>query len=506
MAETLYIQHSPEETRIALAEDGRVIELQVERTVGRGLSGNIYRGRVVRVVPSMDAAFVDIGHERNALLHAADVWLAGFESSLASGATTVDGAPVRRPRKPIAELLSANQEIMVQVVREPVARKGPRVTTYIALPGRNIVHLPREPHFGVSRMIDDPAERKRLHDVVAALCKRGGAIVRTVGEGATIPELGEDLRVLEAQWLDIQVRFEAANGPSYIYDDLDLVLRSLRDLVGPQTETVWIDDPAEYDRVTTFVGRFHPEARPHVRLHEARTPLFSAHGIDRWLRAAIEPRVALKSGGELVISRTEAMTVIDVNSDRQVSSEALSDAVLRLNLEAAREVAHQLRLRNIGGIVVVDFVEMKRLEDRRMLEAVVEAELAGDRARIRVGKLNEFGLIELTRKRVRESIYERLTETCPTCDGQGYVRSASDLAIDTIARLRRSLASGEHRDSLMKVELPARAAAILKSQLAPTIADLEERFGVSIEVVEQARVRATAPDVRVVSGRSGGRG
>lgn len=491
--ETLYIQSSPEETRVALQQGTAVVELQVERTAGRGLSGNIYRARVSRVIPSLDAAFVDIGLDRMALLHADDVWT---EDALVDPDADDDlGRRAPKQSRPIGDLLRPGQHLMVQVVREPVAKKGPRVTTFVSLPGRNAVLLARDPHVGVSKMIDDPAERARLEAIARRHLPRGcGAIVRTVGEGATEQELVDDLTFLARQWADILTRYEAASGPSFIFDDLDLTLRSLRDMVGPSTQTVWIDDPADLDRVQTFVRRFHPELQPQVRLHESATPLFVLFSLERWVKQALEPRVSLQSGGELVIQRTEAMTVIDVNSGKQVGGEALDDAVLALNLEASRAIAQQLRLRNVGGLVIVDFVDMKRADDRRTLERALGEELGRDRARIRLGKVSEFGTIQLTRKRVRESLSERLTEPCPTCQTRGFVRSSSDLAIETLSRLRTALRANPEPGQVLKVQAPARVAAILRDQLAGSLRELERKWSARIEVQDVSR----GTDVRVV--------
>ena len=507
--ETLYIQTSPHETRVALRQGEAVVELQVERTAGRGLSGNIYRGKVGRVIPSMDAAFVDIGLERMALLHATDVWLPGLQVPVPAEGD--EGAPPRRkPPKTIAQLLTPGQQVMVQVVREPVAKKGPRITMFVSLPGRNVVLLARDAHVGVSKMIADPGERERLCGIVSATLPVGsGAIVRTVGEGATEAELADDVRHLREQWADIQARYAAASGPSFIFDDLDLVLRSLRDMVGASTATVWIDDAGEQDRVETFVRRFHPEARPQVRLHEGPRSLFDSQGLDRWVREAVEPRVRLNGGGELVISRTEAMTVVDVNSARQVGQESLAAALLALNIEAAKAIAQQLRLRNIGGLVIVDFVDMGRSEDKRALEAAFDAELSRDRARVRMGKLNEFGTIQLTRKRVRESVYERMTETCPTCTGRGYVRSSSDLAIEALGKLRATVraasvhASGSQPE-VFRVQVPTRVAAILNDQLSGAVRDLEREFRVVIEVGDHAKLQPGSAEVRLATGEDQG--
>ncbi len=484
--ETLFIQSSAEETRVALQAGSQVVELQVERTTGRGLSGNLYFGRVQRVIASMDAAFVDIGLDRAALLHASDVW-APDAPGREDDDEPVGETPLRRSFRPIGELLQQGQGILVQVVREPVAKKGPRVTTYVSLPGRNAVLLARGPQVGVSKMIDDPAERARLQAIARKYLPPGcGAIVRTVGEGATEAELAEDIGFLARQWADIRTRFEAATGPSFLFDDLDLVLRALRDMVGPQTQAVWISDPGDYDRVATFVRRFHPDARPEVKVHQGSLPLFVTFGLDRWVRQATEPKVHLPSGGELVVQRTEAMTVIDVNSAKQVGAGALDDAVLALNSEAATAIAHQLRLRNVGGLVIVDFVDMKRAEDKRTLERVFADELARDRARVRVGKLSEFGTVQLTRKRVRESLADRLTEACPTCHARGFVRSSSDLAIETLGRLRTALGATGGQTAVITVQAPARVAAILGDQLAGSVKALEKQFGVRVELCERS--------------------
>ncbi|MEY3014094.1 MAG: RNAse [Pseudomonadota bacterium] len=492
MADVLLLHHAPEEERAALIRDGRLCELDIERKSGRTLSGNIYRGRVARISAELDAAFVDLGTERMGMLHAGDVlWVGGLEAPPPQTGPDSGAPPTLRSKRPIGALVEVNQEILVQVVREPSAKKGPRVTMHVSLPGRNIVLLPTQPHIGVSRMIDDPAERDRLWRVLRLLLPpEMGAIVRTVGDGATEAELGNDAGFLRAQWSDVLARHQAASAPSLLHVDLDLTLRAVRDHVGPTTETIWIDDPNERERVERFVQRFHPGAAPVVRVHDAEHGLFEAHGVPQAIRAALEPRVPLTSGGELVIERTEAMTVIDVNSARHSGGEDLHDAILRLNLEAAREVAWQLRLRNLGGLCVVDFVDMKRPEDRRMLEAVLEAELASDPARVRMTRMNRFGLVELTRKRVRESIYERLTEPCPCCQGRGFVRSATDLAVEALDRLRRTLRE-EGPGAQVRIELPPRGAAVLGDQLSAIVDDLAR--------VHQAKVEITAsrPDAEL---------
>jgi len=506
VSDCLFIQRTPEETRVGLRRGGRLWELEVDHTGGRSLSGNVYRGRVVRISAEMNAAFVEIGLEKQGLLHAQDVWLSTQHHSrpetLQSG---VDGAPPSRGSAPkIDSIIEIGQEVLVQITREPIAKKGPRVTMFPSLPGRNVVLLPHEPHVGVSRMIDDPDERQRLHSLVHRILPRElGAIVRTVGEAATEAEVANDLAFLRAQWFDLKERFAHASAPSFLHADLDLTLRSLRDRVTAQTETIWITDPSDRDRVETFLKRFHPDLSPQVREHSDNTSLFMTHGLSTEVDASLNPQVTLPEGGDLMIELTEAMTVIDVNSSRRKESGRLADSQLRLNLSAAREIARQLQLRNIGGLVVVDFVKMRRVEDRRMLEAVLEAELSQDRARVRISRMNRFGIVMMTRKRARQSIYGPLTDSCAVCQGRGYVRSATDIAVETLNRLRKTLRSAHSTDLLLRVEAPARVAAVLQGQLAGVIDDLAERHGAEIVI---SALGASAKDSNEValSSRPGG--
>lgn len=502
MGHHLYIQRSAEETRVGLVRDGSLSELEVERTGGRSLSGNVYRGRVMRLVPAMNAAFVEIGLERQGLLHAQDVWRQGVLPPRPEATKgMVDGAPPSRPKAlEIGRLLEPGQEILVQVTREPVARKGPRVTMFVSLPGRNLVLLPREPHVGVSRMISDPAERQRVYSLVHRLLPRDtGAIVRTVGEGATEAELGNDLGFLREQWRDLQGRYAHASAPSFLHTDLDLTLRSLRDLVDDETERVVMNDHGDRDRVESFLRRFHPDVPVVVEVHPGPQRLFAAAGLDKQVQAALRPQVPLRDGGSLVIERTEAMTVIDVNSGARVGGSSLADGQLKLNLAAAREVARQLLLRNIGGLVAIDFVKMKRAEDRRMLEAVLEAELSTDRARVRMSRMDRFGIVMLTRKRARQSVYASLTDSCPTCDGRGYVRGASDLAIETLSRLRQTLSRAGEGEWTLRVQAPPRVAAILRGELAGVLGDLARAHGAEVIIEAQTQPKGEPDHVHLRS-------
>jgi len=488
VGETVYIQRDALSTRVVLTRDDVPIELRVETTRGRSLSGNVYRGRVERIVTAMNAAFVDIGLERMGLLHARDVWLQTLQRprpdySGDEGGRDVPGAPPARARRSIDAMLEAGQEILVQVTREPVAKKGPRVTMFVTLPGRNLLFLARESHVGVSKRIDQPKERRRLRNFVSRLLpEENGAIVRTVGENASEAELANDVAFLRGQWSDVQARDACTSAPSFLFSDQDLVLRSLRDLVGPATEEIWLDNAAESQRIEALVKVVHPEARAVIRVHDGKQTLFASRGLDAAMMAAVKPRVSLPGGGDVVIERTEAMTVVDVNAGRRLGEGKLEDTTLRLNLAACREIARQLRLRNIGGLVAIDFVDMRGADDRRMVEAVFEAELGGDGSRVRLNRINSFGVMMLTRKRERESIYERLTEPCSTCGGDGHVRSAGHLAIDALTRLRRGLLNLTGGATSVTVVVPARVAAALTGQLTDAVSDLERTAGVQIVV------------------------
>jgi ribonuclease G len=489
VAETLYIQRDDLRTRVLLCRDGEPIELRIESSRGRSLSGNIYRGRVERIAAEMDAAFVDLGLARMGMLPANAVWLKSMAQERPEHAhgEDVPGAPKgRRIKREIGAMLEIGQEVMVQVVREPVAKKGPRVTMFVSLPGKNLLLLGREPHIGVSKRIDQPEERQRLRNFVGRLLPRDcGAVIRTVGENATEAELVNDIAFLRAQWEDVQQRFSITSAPSFLFHDADLVRIALRDLVTPATEEVWLDAGIDQRLVSTWLATLHPEARPVVRVHDGADDLFAHHNLDGALSSVIATKVALAGGGDVVIDRAEAGTVIDVNAGKRIGNEKLEDAVLRLNLAAAKLIARQLRLRNIGGLVIIDFVDMSHPDDRRMLDAVLESEMSDDPARVRLARVNRFGLVVLTRKRERESVYVRMTETCPTCDGRGYVRSAGDLAVDSLARLRRALVQTDVAGSIVKVSVPARVASVLNEQLADVLRDIEGMHRVTIEV--QAR-------------------
>src|SRR5512143_3010086 len=542
MQNMLVVNAEGPETRVAVVEEGSLAEFFVERKRDRGMVGNIYRGKVTRVLPGMQAAFVDLGSkvERAAFLYVADVLGSGEEKKLFEDAETEDAsddAPegaasrIARSRRQLAsrkieDLLKPGQSVLVQVVKDPIGAKGARVTGYLSLPGRYSVFMPHVAQIGVSKRIGSDKERRRLRDLVNEARPKGtGFIVRTAAEDANDQELRDDVDFLARLWGEIEKREETSHGPGLIYADLDLGLRCIRDLMREDTSEVMIDDEEQYERVKKFTLAFLPRFAERVKKYEGRRPIFDHYHVEPALRLAVSRRVPLRSGGSLVIDQGEALTAIDVNtgSFTNTGSGSLEDTVTANNLEACEEVARQLRLRNIGGIILVDFVDMDKEGNRRKVWDAFQAALKRDRARTNVTKISELGLVEMTRKRTRESLVQLLTEPCPTCEGAGVVKSVTTVAYEILREVRRS---GMLVDN-DKIELEAapRVAEILSRQERDYLDMLEKRFQKLITVMGQkgwkpdqfrvagkmsseiaAEAAAEAPHVHVPHTRNGGGG
>jgi ribonuclease G len=436
MARQILINVAPWEVRAAVLDRTVLQELFLESPSERGIAGNVYEGRVTRVLPGMHAAFVDVGLPKSAFLHMSDV-----EPPVRVEAEGDLSDAVETPVAPRPPTLHKGEEILVQVTKEPIGTKGARVTTRISLPGRLLVLTPGTTHVGISRRIENEEERDRLR----AICEEvrpedAGLIVRTACEGASKRELQRDVRYLARLWRTIRTDAETAVAPALLHADLDLVLRLVRDLFTSDVERLTIDRAADHARVLAFVRTFLPRLASRVHLYQGVTPLFEQHGIESKLRRALERRVWLKSGGYLVFDQTESLTTVDVNTGRFVGKTSHAETVLRTNLEAAKEVAHQLRLRNIGGIIVIDFIDMEDPAHRtQVTEALVDA-ARDDKARINVLAVSDLGLVQMTRKRSRESLEQSLTVSCPACDGLGRVRSARTLAHAALRRIQQETA------------------------------------------------------------------
>jgi ribonuclease G len=514
MQNMLVVNAEGPETRVAVVEEGSLAEFFVERKRDRGMVGNIYRGKVTRVLPGMQAAFVDLGPkvERAAFLYVADVLGSGDERKLFEDSETDDadespeGAASRlaRSRKQLAnrkieDLLKPGQNVVVQVVKDPIGLKGARVTGYISLPGRYSVFMPHVAQGGVSKRIGSDKERRRLRDLVNEARPKGtGFIVRTAAEDAGDQELRDDVDFLARLWSEVEKRESSMNGPGLVYADLDLTLRCIRDLMREDTNEIVIDDEEQYERVRKFTQAFLPRFTERVKKYDQRRPIFDHYHIEPALRLAVSRRVPLRSGGSLVIDQGEALTAIDVNtgSFTNTGSGNLEDTVTANNLEACEEVARQLRLRNIGGIIVVDFVDMDKEGNRRKVWDAFQKALSKDRARTNVTKISELGLVEMTRKRTRESLVQLLTEPCPTCEGAGVVKSVTTVAYEILREVRRSGMMVDNEK--IEIEASPRVAEVLQRQERDYLDSLEKRFQKLIIVVGQ---KGWKPDQFRVAGR-----
>jgi ribonuclease G len=498
----IVIDPSREETRVAVLEQQVLTELFIDRKRDRGMVGNVYKGRVVKVLPGMQAAFVDIGVERAAFLYVADIATEsggpppsvdspdsadnGDEPEAGSDATKVDEAgetdgegngeeesakATPRPRRvlrSIEELIREGQEVVVQVTKDPIGTKGCRVTTYLSFPGRYLVFMPTVNHIGISRRIGDDAERARLREMMSRLRQPGaGYIIRTVSEGTSEDEFRMDIEFLGRLWETIRDAAQRKSAPALLHADLDLSLRTVRDLLTNKVDRLTVGGRAEYDRIRQFVTTYLPTLVSKVHLYAQDEPVFDRYGIEIEISKALGRRVWLKSGGYIVIEHTEALTVVDVNTGRYVGKRDLEETIFKTNLEAAKEIAYQLRLRNIGGIIIIDFIDMEKEKNRERVFAALRDALATDRARSNILRISELGLVEMSRERVREDLLRILCDSCLYCERRGYVRSATTVCYEIFREIRRA---GSARD----------AGSILVT-VHPNVANLlfdEERAGV----------------------------
>ena len=437
MSDEILINVTPRETRVAVVAAGVVQELLIERARGRGLVGNIYMGRVARVLPGMQSAFIEIGLERAAFLHVADIW------------------ENKEPGRPIEKILAEGSPMLVQVVKDPIGSKGARLSTQISLAGRLLVYLPAllseaDPHIGISQKIEDEGGRAQLRDRLKLLLppdEKGGFIVRTLAEAASEEELAADLAYLRQLWATIRERSHGAKAPELLYQDLSLAQRVLRDMVGAETRRVLVDSRENHQKLVAFAQRYMPQVASRIEHYGGERALFELHNVEDEVEKALSRRVDLKSGGYLIIDQTEAMTTIDVNTGGYVGSRNFDDTIFKTNLEAAQAMARQLRLRNLGGIIVLDFIDMQSEEHRAAVLEEFKRALARDRTRVTVNGFTALGLVEMTRKRTRESLAHVLCEPCPTCGGRGEVKTADTVCYDILREiLREARAFGEARE------------------------------------------------------------
>ena len=475
----ILINHNPHETRVAALQGNRLVEFYTERSKDKGISGNIYKGKVVRVLPGMQAAFVDIGLDRTAFLHATDVYEMFDEfEEFAKETEEERGRPSRRI--PIQEILKEGQEIMVQVAKEPIGSKGARITSHISLPGRHIVFTPTDDHIGISRRIGSEKERRRLREIVVRLRPEGsGFIIRTACEGMRADDIGSDMDFLTKLWGEILRKKGRNSAPCLLYEELDLTLRTIRDIFTADIDKLIIDSREEYERAVKFAEDFLPGLRQNIELYESEDPIFDTHGVEIELTDAIEKKVWLKSGGYIVIDQMEALTAIDVNTGKYVGKKSSEETVLKTNMEAIKEIVYQLKLRNIGGIIVLDLIDMAKASNREKVYNALKEELRSDKARTNILKISELGLIEMTRKRVRESITQLICEPCPYCEGNGMIKSKDTVIMEIYRDLLKEL-PGKRRKATVYVH-PI-IAELLYSEKEFVLKELEKRFGKKVVV------------------------
>jgi ribonuclease G len=429
MSEDILINITPQETRVALILQGAVQELHIERTLSRGMAGNVCLGKVVRVLPGMQSAFIDIGLERAAFLHVADIREArGYDND--------PNAPV----KPIEKLLYDGQALMVQVIKDPIGTKGARLSTQISIAGRMLVYLPQDGHIGISQRIENEAEREALRGKVQRLLppdEKGGFIIRTMAEEASDADLQMDVDYLRKTWAAITLQAKSRPAPSLLYQDLNLAQRVLRDFVNDDTSTIQIDSRENFQMLQQFGTTYTPSVLAKLVHYTGERPLFDLYGVEDEIQRALGRRVDLKSGGYLIVDQTEAMTTIDVNTGSYVSGRNFDDTIFKTNLEAAHAIARQLRLRNLGGIIILDFIDMENLEHRNAVLAELKKALARDRTKVSVSGFSALGLVEMTRKRTRESLAHILCEPCPACSGKGQVKTSRTICYEILRELLR---------------------------------------------------------------------
>ncbi len=475
MSEEILINVTPVETRVAVVENGMLQEVYVERTSRKGIVGNIYKGRVVRVLPGMEAAFVDIGLERAAFIHASDVADLGGSDDQQDTVRTVPD---------IRSLLREGQSIIVQVTKDPIGSKGARLTTHLSIPSRYLVYMPAVSHIGVSQRIEDEQERQRLKDLIAVSAEShaldaGGYILRTAAEGATEEDVARDMAYLNRLSSAVMDHASELEAPAVIYEDLPLFIRTVRDLVRPQTEKIRIDSRESYQKLLEFSHEFVEGLQEKIECYPGERPLFDLYSVEDEIQKALSRQVQLKSGGYLIIDQTEAMTTIDINTGAFVGHRNLEETIFKTNLEAARAISRQLRLRNLGGIIIIDFIDMEDSEHQRQVLRMLEKMLERDHARTKITGVSELGLVEMTRKRTTESLGQLLCAPCPVCDGRGFLKTPETICYEIFREILRVNRAYEVEGFLVMAS--QNVVDRLLDEESDNVADLETFIGKTVK-------------------------
>jgi ribonuclease G len=501
MAQDILINWSPQETRVAVVEQGAVQDVYIERTLERGLVGNVYLGKVSRVLPGMQSAFIDIGLDRAAFLHVADLMPniaarhAGKDKPAGNPSASAGAAlPAPETALPIERQIFEGQALMVQVLKDPIGSKGARLTAQISIAGRLLVFLPQDNHVGVSQKIPH-AQRESLRARLTELTAEagGGFILRTNAEDASDEELAEDIAYLRKTWAHIKSGSQKLPPTSLLYQDLTLLQRVLRDLVGSQTQSIRVDSREQFVEIEAFAREYMPATLARLQRYSGERPIFDLHNIDEDIARALSRRVELKSGGYLVIDQTEALTTIDVNTGGFVGARNFDDTVFRTNLEAAQAIARQLRLRNLGGIIIVDFIDMVREDHREAVLGEFRKQIGRDRVKTMVGGFSQLGLVEMTRKRTRESLAQMLTESCPACDGKGRVKTPRSVCYDILREILREARAFNPRE--FRVVASPKVIELFLDEESAHLAGLSDFIGKPISLQAEGSMNQEQYDI-----------
>jgi ribonuclease G len=505
----MIVSSNGHETMVAILEDDLVAEVFVERERQRGVVGNVYKGRVSKVLPGMQSSFIDLGLERDGFLYVDDVVDTMEEFDKLAGDDDEDGRSERknggaeRAKPKIEELLKEGQEIVVQVVKEPLGTKGARLTSHVTMPGRFLVFMPTVDHIGVSRKIESREERSRLRGIVREFREAhgftGGVIIRTAASGRPKEDIVSDLDAFHKIWLEIRQRMDSSRAPAVLFREQSIVSRLLRDLLTEDYQAIRIDNATEYQRVLELVERIMPNLTPKVKLYSKPYPIFDEYGVQAEIDKALKSKVWLKSGGSIVINQTEALVAIDVNTGRYVgkkSSGRLEDTIVKTNLEAVKEIVRQVRLRDLGGIIVLDFIDMDEKKNRQKVFQAVEQELRKDRSPSKALQVSDFGLIIITRKRVKQSLERVLTEPCPYCSGTGVIKSSSTICYEILSEIKKI--GPELNGHRVVLRVNPDIARALKEEESAVLKDLRASIGKDVTVKADVHLHHEQFDVMAV--------
>lgn len=484
MSKEILINSDPHEVRVAVLDGGDVSELFIERVNKKSKVGNIYKGRVVKVLPGMQSAFVEIGLPKAAFLHVADI---STEDELAFDEDQRDEENEFSPQDsqkiltPIEEILTEGQEIIVQVRKDAIATKGARLTTHLTIPGRYLVLMPKYEHIGISRKIENENEKDRIKSILQEIHPEGmGLIGRTVSDGVSREDLIADLEYIKGMWSGVENKINNSKAPQLLYEDHDLIYKILRDVVTHDTSRILIDNKNDYEKMQYFIQNHLPDNELEIEYYNGDEPIFTLYNIEIEVNRLLDKKVWLRSGGSIIIDQAEALTVIDVNTGKYVGKHNFNETILKTNLEAAKEIAHQLRMRNIGGIIIVDFIDMERSEDIEKVLVTLDQYLKEDRAKSSVINISPLGLVEITRKRVRDSVSRMMSEPCPYCEGRGVIKSKITVCYEIMRQLYRL---APHSNNLViQIDANREVADILLNHESEVIEELESKHNVSIEI------------------------